>query len=149
MLLVHQKTILLMKGLWVVLLLSAASKAAADCFDNPAQANCTSYQMNSTTIQNGLNSLCSQMPYMPVSIVWNKEQWNFAFTIYFNLTFIYLTFNQPRHLVVLRFLYAFSLSSSKRAVPFVAYAQMSLALHLIHGAMVFLSWPTFAKWICR
>jgi hypothetical protein len=69
MLLVHQKTILLMKGLWVVLLLSAASKAAADCFDNPAQANCTSYQMNSTTIQNGLNSLCSQMPYMPVSIV--------------------------------------------------------------------------------
>ncbi|KAJ2960412.1 hypothetical protein NQZ79_g4260 [Umbelopsis isabellina] len=38
--------------------------AAADCFDDPTQASCANYQMNTSVIATGLDSLCSQMPFM-------------------------------------------------------------------------------------
>lgn len=55
-----------MKYIWAVTAIFSIGKVLADCVTNPADPSCSGYQMNSTLIQNDLNSLCSQMSFMPV-----------------------------------------------------------------------------------
>ncbi|KAH8548009.1 Ctr copper transporter family-domain-containing protein [Umbelopsis sp. PMI_123] len=60
-----------MKYLWALAAVLSIGKVTADCISNPTDSSCSTYQMNSTLIQNGLNSLCSQMSYMPGCTVRN------------------------------------------------------------------------------